>query len=457
MALLPQARRMTAIGAFLISGVLMTACVQTSPDDGTSPGSTPSETAQAPGTDPGGDQSVTWWAWNAFDKDRVIEDFEAEHPGITIDFKQYSYNDYVTAIRTGLTSNDGPDVFQLQPGELVENFGAFALDLDDYLTAAHGEDWAEMFYEEGIAQLQLDGTQVGLASYMSAAGFIYYNATVLDELELEVPTDFEEWQQVCQVIQDNGMDCLAHGAMDAWVNTDVYLSIINSIAPGAVYEAIAGERSWTDPEFVQAMESWHELFDSGIIGRGATAMAEYPDAFGAFLEKKAAFIALGTWNTPGTMTATGVAESQQTVTETIDSIYLSAPFPAPLSGGDPTAPFGGPDSGWAVSQNAENQEAALAFLDFLAIGGGQDIQAAGGNIPGVVDKTVATDDVLDERQVADIEGQQEALLDLVGARQIPYPELGTALGDALSGVAAGTQSPADAMAQVENVSAGLTR
>jgi raffinose/stachyose/melibiose transport system substrate-binding protein len=402
----------------------------------------------------GENQTVTWWTWNAFNPEKTIADFEAANPDITIDYKLYSYNDYVTAIRTGLTSNDGPDVFQVQPGELVTNFGPLAAPLDDFL-AESGQ--ADRINPEGLSQLQLDGVQVAVPSYMSAAGLVYYNASILDELGVAVPTDFEEWKAACATIQAAGYDCLAHGAKDAWVNTDVYLALINSIAPGAVYDAIEGETSWTDPEFVSAMEAWSELFTSGIIPAGATAMAEYPDAFGAFLEKKAAFIALGTWNTPGTMTATGIAVSQETVTATIDSVFLSAPFPAPVAGDAPTGLFGGPDNGWAVSAKTDATDAAFTFLEFLSLGGGQEIQASGGNIPAVTDVPVATDDVIDERQVADIERQQADLGNLIGARQIPYGDLAAVIGEVLSAVAAGTLSPADAMAQVEAVSSSIAR
>lgn len=398
-------------------------------------------------------QTVTWWTWNAFNPEATIEQFETENPDIVIDYKLYSYNDYVTAIRTGLTSNEGPDVFQVQPGELVTNFGPLALPLDDFLA----ENGGDRINVEGLRQLQLDGTQVALPSYMSAAGLFYYNATILDELGVAVPADFEEWKDACATIEAAGYDCLAHGAKDAWVNTDVYLALINSIAPGAVYDAIEGEADWTAPEFVQAMEAWSELFTSGIIPAGATAMAEYPDAFGAFLEKKAAFLALGTWNTPGTMTHTGIAVSQETVSTPIDSVFLSAPFPAPHAGDAPTGLFGGPDNGWAVSAKTDAQDAALTFLEFLSLGGGQDIQASGGNIPAVTDVAVATDDVVDERQVADIERQQADLEHLIGARQIPYGDLANVLGEVLSAVAAGTLSPADAMAQVEAVSSSITR
>jgi raffinose/stachyose/melibiose transport system substrate-binding protein len=401
--------------------------------------------------------SLTWWGWNAFNQTQAIKEFQAANPNITVTYKQFAYNDYLTALRPGLAGGKGPDVFQVQPGDLVTNFGPLAVPVEDHLAKSLGSDWAGKFNPEGLRQLQLKDKQVALPAYMSAAGLIYYNKKILDRFGLTVPTDFAAWKTVCATLKSKGVGCLAHGAKDAWVNTDVFLSLINSIAPGKVYDAIAGKTSWTDPEFVQAMEAWSDLFTSGIIAPGAAAAAEYPDAQTNFLEDKAAFIALGTWNTPATMTKTGQADAQKTVTKKIDGLFFSAPFPAPVAGGTPTKLFGGPDNGYAVSAKSSKQDAAFKFVEFLTAGKGQDIQAAGGNIPAITSIKVATTDVIDPSQAADIEKQQASLTQLVGARQIPYSDLTTALGDALSAVAAGTSKPAEALAQVEAASKSVTR
>ncbi|MGW6282540.1 ABC transporter substrate-binding protein [Kribbella sp. NPDC055071] len=404
-----------------------------------------------------GPVTLTWWGWNAFNSPQAIKDFEAANPSIKVTYKQYAYNDYVTALRPGLSSGKGPDVFQVQPGDLTTNFGPLAVPVEDRVAKDLGQDWAGKFNPEGLSQLQVDKKQVALPAYMSAAGLIYYNKKLLDQYGVSVPTDFDQWKQACATLKAHNVKCLAHGAKDAWVNLDVYLSLINSIAPGKVYDAIGGKASWTDPEFVQAMKAWSELFTSGIIPAGATAATEYPDAQTTFLEDKAAFIALGTWNTPATMTKTGQVDAQKTVTRKIDGLFLSAPFPAPIAGGTPTKLFGGPDNGFAVSAKSSQQDAAFKFLEFLTAGDGQKIQAAGGNIPAITSVKVATTDVINPSQVADIEGQQQALTSLIGARQIPYSDLSTALGDALSAVAAGTSSPEDALKKVQSASQSVTR
>ncbi|WP_371407444.1 extracellular solute-binding protein [Kribbella sp. NBC_00662] len=404
-----------------------------------------------------GPVSLTWWGWNAFNSVQAIKDFQTANPQIKVTYKQFAYNDYVTALRPGLSSDKGPDVFQVQPGDLTTNFGPLAVPVEDRAAKDLGKDWASKFNPEGLSQLQLDKKQVALPAYMSAAGLIYYNKKILDQYGLGVPTDFEQWKKVCATLKTHNVKCLAHGAKDAWVNTDVYLSLINSIAPGKVYDAIQGKASWTDQEFVQAMNSWKDLFTSGIIPAGATAATEYPDAQTTFLSDQAAFIALGTWNTPATMTKTGQVDAQKTVTKKIDGLFLSAPFPAPVTGGQSTKLFGGPDNGFAVSAKSSKQDAAFKFLEFLTAGDGQKIQAAGGNIPAVTSVKVATTDVINPAQVADIERQQQSLTDLIGARQIPYSDLTTALGDALSAVAAGTTSPEDALEKVESASKSVSR
>lgn len=424
-----------------------------------SPATTPAPTTDTKPSQsaPTQDVTISWWAWNAPLPEDTVAAFEAANPGIKVEFTAYSNADYLNNLRSALTSPTGPDVLQLAPGGMVVNYGELVEDLAPLAATEWGADWQTKFNELGLTQLASSAKQVGFPSYMSAAGFIYYNADILAETGTEVPKDLAEWEQTCKTLKDAGYDCLAHGAKDAWVNLDVYLALINSVKPGLVYDAIAGTTDWTGPEFVQAMEAWQSLFTTGIIPAGATAVAEYPDAFTSFLEGKAAFIALGTWNTPGTMTKTGLAVSQQSVSTPIDSIFLSAPFPGAAAGIAPSGAFGGPDNGWAISSQSAHKEAAWKLLAFLAGEPGQTIQAGLGNFPALLSVPVSTTDVVDPRQAADIERQQEALANLVGFRQIPYPDLEVALGQALSEVAAGTAEPAAALANVQSVSASLSR
>ncbi|WP_368496900.1 ABC transporter substrate-binding protein [Herbiconiux sp. A18JL235] len=402
--------------------------------------------------------SVTWWGWDFTPtSDALLEAFEAEHPEIDVTVQAYSYNDYLNALRPGLTGNDGPDVFQIASGTLLENYGPLTQDLGPLISPALGDDWADLFNETATEQLQLDGKQAALPSALVGSGLIYYNNTLVDQLGITVPTTVPEWIETCKTVTAAGYTCLAQGAKDAWVNTDVFLSLANSAEPGYIYDAIAGEKPWTSDSMTTAMEAWSSLFTQGVAGSGATAQAEYPDAFNSFLSNEAVFIALGTFNTPGTMTKAGLEVSQQGVSTPIDGVFLSAPFPAADADSEPTALFGGAASGWAISQNAKNAEAAATLVEFLTAGGGQELIGAQGGFPALLDAPTLTDDVVAPEQAADIERQKAALSDLVGYREIPYPDLATAIGQALSAVAAGTQSPQDALEAIQTASDAVAR
>ena len=84
------------------------------------------------------------WSWRTEDVDeyeKIFDAYEAEHEGVTVEFKPYVATEYDTILSTGLSAEGGPDVAQLraygglQPlceaGRLVE------LEAEDVDTSAH--------------------------------------------------------------------------------------------------------------------------------------------------------------------------------------------------------------------------------------------------------------------------------------------------------------------------------
>lgn len=439
--------RLSSLGLITALTVALGACAAAEPGLDSSAGTATTATS-SPAT-------VTWWSWdsNPVEADMIVA-FNEEFPDITVEFQRFEFGDYLTALRSGLGSSSGPDVFQVSPGGMLVNYGELALDLAPLTAEALGDDWATQFNSTAIEQLSLDGKQVALPTYLSAAGLIYYNETLVAELGIEVPSTIPQWVEICATVNAAGYTCLAHGAAEAWVNTDVFLALANSAAPGLIYDAIEGEASWSSDGLLTAMNAWQSLFTSGIIPAGATAVTQYPDAFTSFLTSEAVFIAMGTWNTPGTQTETGTADSWSYIgaNRAIDGEFLSAPFPAVADEFEPSLPFGGVANGWAINAESDVPEAAYELIKFLSAGKGQTLIGTQASFPALLAAPVSTDDVLYPSQVADVARQQSSLANLVGYRDIPYPDLATAIGIALSAVAGGTQSPADALKAIQSAS-----
>lgn len=409
---------------------------------------------------------LTWWSWNFGPTvdfgpiesvpPQLVAEFNRTHPDIQVEYEFYQYNDYLNALRLAMLSGEGPDLFGLQAGALISVYNEFTEDLAPYLARDLGPNWQDQYYELGFEGVTVGDKVPGVPLFNSAAGYVWYNKTIFDEYGLQPPTTLEEWISVCETLNEQGETCFIQGAKDNWVNFDMFIALANEIAPGKIYEAEAGTVAWTDPDLVRAMELWGQMFENGIMQRGALGTSQYPDAADAFHRGEAAMILFGIWEDPAMM-KTSLASMQQTlgVTETYE--FLPILFPDVNGDGQPGRLFGGPDVVLAMNANSENKDAAWEFIKWaISEEGGQQIMADNAYIPSLMGLALNDSDVMTDAQKAALGQQLTHLENAVGKREFLYPELMTALGDALQNVATGT--PAEqALAAVEQVSQTIQR
>lgn len=430
-------KRIAAALAFSVAGLGMAAC---SSDSSPEPGAS------------SGPATITWWSWNPDNTEgpQWIESFNAAHPEIKVEHRFIQYSDYVNAVRLAATSDSGPDVFGLQVGALTEQFAPVATDLAPLAEKGIGADWKDKLLQSD--QLSVEGKQVGLPWMITGGGLLWYNKTILDEVGVQPPTTLAEWQSACDKIEAAKLKCLAHGAKDDWVNIDVYQSIINQINPGSFYTAVKGETPFDNPDSVRAFEVWKSLFDEGIVEKGALAMTEYPDAADQYLKGQAAMIALGTWQNGNTTKNSLELLSETYGAQITEQVFLPVAFPDVVGGAKETGRlFGGPDVGWAISAKSKNKDAAFTFVQWLSSDEkAQQEMARSGQTPAL--KSVPVDDsdlVAPELMKPALDEQAKQINNLIGARQIPNADVQTALGQALSSVASGQTTPAEAAKSVQ--------
>lgn len=399
-----------------------------------------------------GPTTLSWWSWNPDDTSAPewIESFEAAHPDITVEHRFIQYSDYVNAVRLAASSSSGPDVFGLQVGALTTQFAPVTADLAPLADERIGPDWRDRLLQ--TEQLEVDGKQVGLPWMITGGGLLWYNKTLLDEIGVQPPTTLEEWKDACQEIEAAGTTCFVQGAKDDWQNIDVYQSIINQISPGSFYTAVKGETPFDNPDSVRAFDVWKSLFDEGIVQKGALGTTVYPDANDEFSKGEAAMIALGTWQ-DSNMTTTSLEASAETYGDQItEQVFLPVPFPDVVGGAQETGRlFGGPDVGWAVSAKSEKKDAAFTLVQWLTSSEeAQQQMARSTQTPALKSVPVDDSDLVDPELMKPVLAEQaEQINDLIGARQIPDADVQTALGQALSAVASGQMSSAEAASSVQ--------
>jgi raffinose/stachyose/melibiose transport system substrate-binding protein len=414
---------------------------------------------------------VTYWTWNPAgyqDPESVVAGgnmgvssaqmaFEAAHPDIDLQVQIYPYNDYLNQLQLNILSGTGPDIVAVQAGVLLNTYDEFFVDLTPQLEAEWGANWRDRFLSLGLDAVDSDDGVFGLPLMNSAAGFLWYNKTILDEAGLEPPTTWEEWISVSNTLSEQGISGFFHGAADSWVNYDMFIAIANEVAPGKIYQAEAGEIAWTDPDLVLALDYWQQMFNNGIMQEGALAATQYPDTHQNFSNGNAGIMLMGVWNDFSLLTNTGFEATKSGYGFTEDYQYATLAFPDLNGDGSPGRPFGGPDVIVGLNQTSENPDAAWTVLSWMLSEEGQAQQAVLLNVPAITGVPFDDSDARSDFEREVLTEQLAQLENSFGKREFLYPELKTALGDALQTVATGAQTPAEAMAAVEAVSQTVER
>ena len=407
--------------------------------------------------------TISWWCWNCGPSvpgvtdqnapSRAVVEFNKTHPNIKVDMKFFQYTDYVSALKLAMASGTGPDVINLQAGSLVKEYGEFTEDLAPYATKTWGANWKDRYYPLGFQATQLAGSNkvTSLPFFVSAAGQLWYNKSIFDKNGLTPPKTLDEWVKVSQALQAKGITPFVQGAKDTWVDYDTYIAIANNIAPGKIWDAEAGKIAWTDPDLIKAMDIWGQLFKNGIMQKGALGVAQYPDASDLFTQGKAGMIMMGMWQ-DSIMTKTSMADAQKKYGFTDTFEMLPVPFPDVTNSGKVNKLYGNADVLLAVNKDGKNKAAAWEFLSWA---GGTDMQklvAASLSIPAIKGIEIPSDDIITDAQKANMKQQLVDIQNVTYKREFLYPDIKTAMGDALQNVASGQQNSQQALEAVEKIS-----
>lgn len=147
---------------------------------------------------------IAWWGndTRAENTIKIIEEFEKQYPGLTVEVEYCAYNDYFTKLSTQAVGNDLPDVIQMD----AIAFATWAasnqlLPLDTYFE--DGSIDLTNVPDSVIDSCKYNGIAYGMSTGSSAHALIY-NPAVLEELGLSIsksPT-VSEFNEVCKKVYE---------------------------------------------------------------------------------------------------------------------------------------------------------------------------------------------------------------------------------------------------------------
>ncbi|KAA9083745.1 ABC transporter substrate-binding protein [Microbacterium radiodurans] len=387
---------------------------------------------------PTGELRYESWTPTEVTFDSVVAAFTEENPDVDIVGTLSPFEDYQTALQTQLRSGQGPDVFVVQPGAMLNQFAQYIEPVDSYAEAFDGADWRERYNAEPLERASVGDQTLGLPVGYGVAGFLWVNNTILEENGLTAPTSYDELKEVSASLRDAGIQPIAFGAKDTWQDVDYYLALAAALDSEALYAAMGGDGAWDDPELIEAFAAWKTMFDDEVVQQGAAGAATYTDTYDLFTRGEAAFFANGSWN----------LDMYRNSLELVEAYDIDV-MPLPVPGTTDTAPITGDTAVVVVNKDSKNKSAAFQLARYMSSGeGAQILTDAALDFPVTVDGP-APQGLPEPAQQARTTIENLIAEDLAGYRQVPSPSVNTALGDALVGLISSDLTPEEAASRVQ--------
>ena len=212
---------------------------------------------------------VTFWTLNTKQGavDPIVEAFNESHDDIKVTPSYYDTDGQKDACKVAASSKTLPNMWFNWGGSL----GSFYVDngLTYDLTAyAEENNWAEKFNSNALNLCTFDGKVSGYPVSYNVLG-IYYRKDIFEQYGLEVPTTFEEFEQVCATLKENGVTPISTGGLYGWHTMRFLELLIEHYAGSELHDKMnTFDESWDNDAVAQAFEKYQEFVDKGYFPDG---------------------------------------------------------------------------------------------------------------------------------------------------------------------------------------------
>ena len=380
----PRSTVFRTVALLATAGLVAGACGGDDDDDAADPAPSPTE-ADTPATDTpntdapaptdapsGGGETIRLWLNGGDTPDELvdfaIEQFNALHPDVTVEFERQEWTGLVEKLTTALSSSDSPDVVEFgnTQAQTFEAAGAVA-DLSTELDALGGDDLLQSLLEAGT----YNGTFYAVP-YYAGARVIIYRKDLFEKAGVEVPTTLAEFLAAGVALKEDNADVANFSG--------IYLPGRNwhGVLPliwenGGEIATQNADGTWTgeldSPESIAGLEFFKEVFDTA---NAAPADADDSNDYLAFCHGEVAMMPAPGWK-PGQ-----IVNPDDGCPDMEPNIGV---FALPGNAAGTTSPVFLGGSVLAVPTRSEHQALAIDLLKVLAGAEFQAKLAEGGLLP----------------------------------------------------------------------------
>lgn len=312
--------------------------------------------------------ATTLTVWDSFTRpvesqvvDTLNREFADAHPGVTINRVTRSFDDLKATARLALSSDDGPDVAQINQG--LSDMGAMVKGgiLTDLAPYAQQYGWMDKLSAGVVARnsFTADGQTFGegnLYGMPVTAEFVgvYYNKAKLSALGASAPTTFAEMEALLAAAQEAGEIPIAFGNLEGWPAIHTYGELQNLVVDRTYLDNFIyarGNVSAVTPENEQAAAKLQQWAEQGYFTPDFSGIP-YDDSWPAFASGQGATMLTGSW-IGGELYGREVADQF--------GFFLTPPDTA----GAPKLSVAGTSMAFAIRSGTANADLGAEYIDWL--------------------------------------------------------------------------------------------
>lgn len=301
-----------------------------------------------------GKTKITFSYWNSEETVKpLLKLLEEKLPDIEVEYNFVSNSSYGTAIQTKLIAQNGDDIMAFS------ELSTMTLGKQGYLEDLT-ENYKELFSESGTAPYTIDGKLYAVPMLNWYEG-IFYNKKIFEENNLSVPTTFDEFIKLCEILNKKGIKPLAIGAKDGSTLLKSCLGYVQSeyilTDEGKDFDAkFAKGETTLAGNWDSYIKNWAKLIDKKIITTNDLGIDDN-QALDEFATGQAAMWASGCWS------------YENIKQKNINMEFGMFPYLGDTK--ESSSLVGSSGAGIAVNSKSKNKEAAYKVLDVICSPEGQ--------------------------------------------------------------------------------------
>jgi multiple sugar transport system substrate-binding protein len=222
----------------------------------------------------------------------VIKQFEADHPGWTVNWEKFQWPDMRTKLIADFSVGNVPDL-SAEPGGWVEEFGqqGLLLPLNDYIAKdgkamGYPDDWQDYAVQRNM----VGDTYYGIQIHLTCATLVY-NKGMLEQAGFDKPpTNWEEFKTIAKATAKGGKYGFAPNPDYYYYWPWIYQ------AGGDYYDPKTNKVLFDSPEAIKGIQFVSDLIHKDKSAPVPVVGADYEGPAKLFTAGRAAMIITGPWD-----------------------------------------------------------------------------------------------------------------------------------------------------------------